>query len=134
MKKLFNKLLKCNHSSGQALVVLLVFMVVSLTIASAATVLILVNSASSSRVEQGIETDAIAESGIENALLQSLRNPNYTGETLTLGSGSVKVVVAGTGAKTATSSAIWGNFTRQIQVQFTDINNILNTNSWTELF
>ncbi len=127
-------LLARNNSSGQALVVLLVFMIVSLTIASAATVLILVNSLSSSRVEQGIETDALAESGIENALLQSLRNPLYTGETLTMGSGSVKVVVEGVGIKMATSSAVWGNFTRQVEVKFTDLNNVLNINSWTEIF
>lgn len=120
--------------SGQALVVLLVFVVVSLTITSAATVLILVNSLSASRVEAGIETQALAESGIENALLRLLRNPYYTGESLTVGSGSVTVVVVDGNPKTITSTATDGSFIKKIQATVSNNNNILQVLSWTEIF
>lgn len=119
---------------GQALVTLLVFVVISLIITSASVSIVLVNSLSASKFEQGLMARSFAESGIENALLRLLRDPGYTGETLNLNDGSATVTVAGTNPKTITSIGRIGNFTRTIEAQAAWTNYILSVTSWREIF
>ena len=121
--------------AGQTLVTLLVFTIVAITITSAAVVIILTNSAGTSRLEQGTNTYYSAESGAENALLRLLRDPNYTGETLPVGDASVLISVTNIGnTYTITSDATLGNFKRNIEVTATFVNNILTVDSWKEVF
>lgn len=103
---------------GQSLVTLLFFMVISITITSAAVIVVLVNSVSASKLEQGVNAYYVAESGTENALLQLLRNPSYAGETLTVGSGNATITVSGGGVNPYTILSVGkiGNFARTIQV------------------
>ena len=72
---------------GQALLTLLFFAIVGTTITSAAIVMILVNSLSGSKQQEGQIAYDIAQSGAENGLLRLIRNPTYTGETLPVGRG-----------------------------------------------
>ena len=118
---------------GQTLLMLLVFMIIALTVTSAATTLILVNSANTQKMEGGTIAFQIAESGIENALLRLLRNPAYTGETLPLNGGSATITVAGTNPYTITSIGENGNFTRTLQV-VVNYNGIMTFSSWREVF
>jgi len=121
--------------AGQALVTLLVFTIVAITITSAAVVIILTNSVGTSKLEQGTNTYYSAESGAENALLRLLRDPNYAGETLPVGNASVIISVANTGSTyTITSGATLGNFIRRVEVTATFVNNILTVTSWKEVF
>jgi hypothetical protein len=53
-----------------------------------------------------------AKAGYENALLRLLRDPDYTGETLTINGGSVTITVSGTDPKTITSIATKAGFTK----------------------
>ncbi len=119
---------------GQALVTLLFFMVIALTITTTAILVMAINSLTASKLEQGSTAYSVAESGIENALLRLLRNPNYTGETLVVGSGSAQIVVTGTTTKTITSTGTSGNFVRKIQVLVGYTNNILSITSWKETY
>lgn len=121
-------------SRGQALVVLLVFIVISITITSAAVVIILVNSRATTRFEQGVTTVALADSGAENALLRLLRDPQYSGETLTIGPDSVTVNVSGTSTKTIRSGATAGKYLRDVEVTAIATPGGITVTSWKEVF
>lgn len=119
---------------GQTLVTLLIFMIIGITITTAAVVMVIVNSRNVSRIEQGNDTLSIAESGVENALIRLLRDPAYTGETLLVGTGSTVVQITTSGnEKTITSTAVQGNFSRKLQVVLT-VNGELTITSWQEIF
>jgi len=121
--------------NGQALVTLLVFTIVAITITSAAVVIILTNSIGTSKLERGTNAYYSAESGAENALLRLLRNPNYTGETLTIDGATVVSTVGVSGSTyTITSDATSGNFKRTVRVIATFVSNILTVDSWKEIF
>ncbi len=122
------------NERGQALVVLLFFMAMALTVTSVAIVANIVNSTTTTRVQEGVATEQYAQSAAENALLRLLRDPSYVGETLTVGMGTVTVNVTGSGTKTITAVATNGNFTRKVVVQATVVNGILNVLSWREVF
>ena len=88
--------------SGQTLVLLLVFVAITITITSAAVAMMIINSQSGSRFELREITYTVAESGAENALLRLLRDPDYTGETLTIEDGTATITVTGSSVKTIT--------------------------------
>ena len=118
---------------GQALLMLLVFMIIAITVTSAATILILVNSRNTQKMEGGEIALHAAESGMENGLLRLLRNPFYTGENdLLIGSGTVDITVTGNNPYTITSTATNGNFTRTLQV-VVNYNGNMTINSWREI-
>jgi len=110
---------------GQALITLLFFTIIATTVTSAAVVMIITNSLSGTKFQQGSIAYEVAQAGIENAKLRLLRNPSYQGETLIVGQGSAVItVIKGDGNYTILSKGTIGNFTRQIQV-FADYNNSL---------
>ena len=125
---------KITNSSGQVLVTLLVFMVISIIITSAAVVILLVNSESGTKTVLGDEAYYTAESGAENALLRLLRDPYYNGETLQIGNGTATIAISGANPKTIQSIGKVGNFTRTIQVTTSYTDNVLTVTSWKELF
>ena len=118
---------------GQALVTLLFFMVIGITITSAAVVVIVTNALSATRFEQGTDAYDIAESGAENALLRLLRNPFYTGETLPIGNGTATITVANN-TIISSGSAAFNNEIRTIQVNTVYNNGILTVTSWKEMY
>lgn len=125
--------------NGQTLVTLLFFMVIAITITTAAIIIIFVNTQAETKVQQSQSAYYVAESGMENALMQSLRNPAYTGETLTIGEGtaSISATLSGTvttGTFIATSAGSVGNFVRKIQMIGLFTNNVFTVQSWKEIF
>lgn len=118
---------------GQALITLLIFVVVALTVTATATVLFVSNSQATTKLEVGLNALDIAESGAENALIRLLRDSTYTGETLPVGSGTATITVTGTNPKTITSTGRMGNFTRIIQV-VVSYSSILTVTSWKEIY
>jgi hypothetical protein len=125
---------------GQALITLLFFMVIGVTVTSAAVGMVLVNSISGSKQQQGELAYQIAESGAENGLLRVLRTPppDYTGETLAIGLGQADITVTGAGTVAKPyvilSKGKIGNFLRQVQIQATYQNNLLSVISKKEVF
>lgn len=119
---------------GQALITLLVFTIIVLTIGVGSAAMLVVNLQSSQKQEVSLDALSVAESGADNALLRLLRNPNYSGETLTVGSGTSEVVVSGSGTKTIVSTGTVGSHVRKIQVTAGYVNNILTVLSWEETF
>jgi hypothetical protein len=128
------KIQKCtlNHK-GQALITLLFFIVIAVTITSAAIILILVGSVSATKLQEGTKSYYIAESGIENALMRLIRNPSYTGETLPVGDGSVEISVTGASPYTITAIGGVGEYRRTIRATAQYVTGYLSVTSWEEI-
>ena len=139
IKNLFSKLTfyfslcTFNFEKGQALITLLFFVLISLTITSAAIIIIIINSISVSRFQEGTLAYYLAESGVENALLRLLRDPNYTGETLTIGTGTAVITVTGANPKTVVVVSQNGNFKRTVQAQMNYNNGYYTFSNWKEI-
>jgi len=131
-----NKKLNLNSHSGQALVTLLFFVLIGMTLISAAAVFVYENTKSASATEQGVYAYYAAESGVEEALLRMLRDPNYTGtpvgQPIPIGDGNVVVQVS-TASGLITTTGVYQNAKRKIQVQTVYNNNVLTITSWKEV-
>lgn len=120
---------------GQALISLLVFMIIAITITSAAIVITFTSSVNTSKVSQGTSAFQIAEAGIENALIRLLRDPSYTGETLVVDGGTSEITVTGTNPYVISSQGVYNDFLRVVEVTvFFDNNNVMTITNWEELY
>lgn len=119
--------------SGQVLVSLLFFMIIAIAVTSSAIIVSVINAQTTSAYEQTDVAYAIAEAGVENALVRLLRDPSYTGETLSLNGGSSLVQVSGVSPVTILSEGKIGTFLRKIQVQASYTNTTLTITSWKEI-
>lgn len=132
------KLLAIRYQQGQALITLLFFIIISITVTSAAVVMVLVSSLSGMKFQQGELAYEIAQSGADNAVLRLLRNPSYTGEVLPIGAGTATIQVTGTGSGgdpfVITSTGTTGNFVRKIQISATYNNNLLTPSDPKEVY
>lgn len=123
------------NQSGQALVVLLVFMVVAIFMTTMAVALVIVNATAVSQVEQGDMALKLAQSGADNALLRLIRNPSYTGtETFTLDTGQVTATVSGGNPIIIMSQGKLGGFVRSASVSASFVDSVLTINSWREVY
>lgn len=121
------------NQNGQTLVILLIYMVIAIIVTTASIALVINSSRGTDKIYQGANSLDIAESGAETAMIKLLRDTNYTGETLSVGSGQAVITVTGTNPKTIISKGTLNNFTRTIQVIVDTSNNTLNATSWKEI-
>lgn len=119
---------------GQTLVFLLVFMTMAIVVSTAAVMVVISNSHASSKLELSLIAYDVAESGAEEALLLTLRDPSYTGGTLTVGEGIATITITGANPKIILSQGVYNNFLRQVQVTATYVGGILTVTSWQEIF
>lgn len=124
---------KPKQQSGQALVALLAFMATAITLTTMATIVTLTSALATSKYTWGQDALSTAEAGIENALVRLVRDPAYTGETLTVGTGTATISVSGTSPKTITSVGKSGDFRRTVQITATHVNTMLTITSWSEV-
>jgi hypothetical protein len=122
------------HAGGQALVVLLFFMIIAITLSTTAVAVMVSNSLSVTRSELSAQALEIAEGGAQNALLQLIRMIDYTGETISLGDGTATITVSGINPKTIHSVGTISNISRTIQVIVTTTNGVSTITSWSELY
>ena len=118
------------YQKGQAVITLLFFMVIAISIITSVVIIVLNSATSGSNVEQGTVAYYSAETGAENALLRLLRDPTYAGETMNVGGATVTINVSG---NTITSTATYSNSIRKVQVQTLYNNNVLSVTSWKEI-
>jgi hypothetical protein len=118
---------------GQALVVLLFFMIIAITLSTTAVAVMVSNSLSVTRSELSARAIELAEGGAQNALVRLIRMTTYTGETMNLGDGTATITVSGTNPKIIQSVGTIGEVSRIIQVVVTTTNGISTITSWTEL-
>lgn len=120
---------------GSTLVILLVFILVATTIAATSASVIISNAQITRGAAQSMEAYYAAEAGVENAALQLLRNPEYTGETLQINSDTTAdIVVTNSGNYVVTSTGKSGPITRVIQANVDYTNSILTVISWKEIY
>lgn len=123
------------HSqSGQALVVLLMFTTVATMVGIAATLLSSYALGATTRVELSQSATDVSESGMENALIRLLRDPFYSGETLTLPDGVATITVTGASTKTITSVGKVGDFIHTVTATVTYTNGVYAVTSWVDTF
>jgi hypothetical protein len=122
--------MKAKNRQGQAILTLLFFMVISISIITAISLIILNNLSAGVNIEQGVVAYYAAEAGAENALLRMLRDPSYAGETMTVDDSDVVISVNG---GVITSIATYANSVRKIEVQTVYNNNVLTVSSWKEI-
>ncbi len=122
------------RESGQTMVALLSFMAMAITLTTAATMVTLANAMSSSKYTLGQDALNVAEAGADNALLRLARDPTYTGETLTVGTGTATITVSGTTTKTITSVGLSSGFRRTIVVTASQsaTTNVITPTAWVE--
>lgn len=121
-----------DKQAGQTLIALLIFMMVIITLTTVAATITIVNVRSNNAFADGQQALSYAESGAENALMRLMRNPAYTGETITFADGTVTISVSGTTSKTIVSEGTSGNHRRTVTVTADHINNVLAPTSWSE--
>ncbi len=122
------------HSAGMALVSVLIFSVVAMIIITAAISLSAVTSQSNQQFMQGQQALNNAETGAEIALIRLLRDPSYSGETLTLPDVDATIVISGSNPKTITATGVSGSSIRKIQVTTTTTAGVTEVVSWQEIF
>ena len=121
---------------GQAMVTLLFFVIMVITITAGAVIVLFSNSLSGTRFQQSSVAYQVAQSGAENAILRLLRDSTYRSETLVIGTGTASIVVTdnGGGSYTILSKGTSNNLTRQIQMNITTVNNVSTVTSQKEVF
>lgn len=125
---------------GQALITLLVFVVIGISVITMTAEVIMVNSIAGARQQQGELAFQIADSGAENALLRVLRTPPpaYTGETLSVGTGQSTITITGSGTTAdpyvIVSKGQVGNYLRQVEIRTRYQNNLLEVLSKKEIY
>ena len=134
-----NSLKGKKSQQGQSLISLLFFMVIGITVIAAATIILTTDILSASTQEQSTMSYYAAESGVEDALLRTLRNPTLTTTyTLTTADGTASVVITnaisgGTITDTIVSTGTSGSTTRKIQVVTGYISGQRTVTSWSEI-
>ena len=125
--------MKKNTHRGHTLILLIVFTAIAVTLTTAAALSTIINSDASVRLQEGYLILDQAESGVENAMLRLLRNPNYTGEVMTMGDTTVTIEVTGLNPKTITSVATSAEYSRTVAATVVDSGGALSISSWQEL-
>lgn len=118
---------------GQALITLLFFTIVSITIISTVAIVTLTQAKTTNIKVMSEATYFYAESGVEEALVRLLRNPTYSGGNLSIDQALITIQVTGVNSKIITSVATYLGIKRTIQVDVDYSNNILRVISWKEI-
>jgi len=118
------------NNNGQALITLIFFTIIAIMIATASISIITGSSTATGSIETEQSSYYMAESGIENAILRLLRDPNYTGESISINNGTTTITVTGSNPYTITSVGQLGVIKRTVQAVVSYNNNILSVTSW----
>lgn len=121
------------NNKGQTLIIFLIYILVAIIVTSAAVAVLLTGAKNTDKVYQGSTAYDLAESGAEVAILKLLRDPSYTGDTLTVGDGTATITITGTNPKIITSKGTLYNFTRSVQVTADTSNDVVTVTSWKQI-
>ncbi len=113
---------------------LTVFISIGLVITTMAVSQAITSLTGSSLIDRSMSVLRSAESGANEALLRIVRDPNYTGETLTVADSTVTITVAGSSTKTITIASTDGTFRHQLQLITQEVNGIMTLQSWTQIY
>lgn len=119
------------YQSGQALVMLLFFIMIGITITSTAVFVVINNSLATTDTEQGEIARELAETGAENALLQIIRG-NFANENISTPDGSVAISITNGANITIDSVGSSGNYVKHVRVMASKDGKI-DVTSWKEI-
>lgn len=125
--------MKHSTQTGSALLAIIVISAIATTIFTAASSSLLGQLIQSNTSTNSSKSYLLAESGIEDAVLNLLRNPDYTGGTLTLDSNDITIEVTGTNPKTITATVVFNNTKRTLEITALYSENNLQITSWREI-
>lgn len=124
-----------HRDKGQALIGVLAIIAISTVLVSSLMINSLISADSSLKLRQSSSAITIADSYMQNAFIKLIRDPNYTGETLTLNDGRVIIEITGENPKYILIKSIGpqNDILRQLssQVNF-DSNGAVSITNWTE--
>lgn len=120
------------NNSGQTLIALLIYMLVAMTITLAAVAVAITNIKANNSFVTGNAALTNADSGVNEAIIQLIRNPSYTGGTITLNGGTATISISGTNPIVITSVGEIGNFKRTVTADATSSNNLISITKWNE--
>lgn len=104
-----------------------------MAITAAASAIVSINSLSTTTFQNSAEALSVAESGLEDSLIRLLRNPNFSGETLTVGGGTATITVSGSNPVIITSKGTAGQYQRTLQATVTFTSGVMTVSSWKEI-
>jgi len=124
-------------NKGQAMISILLVLALAIIFITTAAVIYLTETDFSFNSRKSNEIYYNAEAGLENAILQILRQPSYSGETLTFDDSSVTISVgSGPGPNqetiTASGKSNSNKFIRNLKAIVEINNRIVNLISWRE--
>ena len=125
-------MMKRLSESGQTVIALLIFMMLAIVLTTTAAAVTAINTRSNNSFIAGEQARQNAEAGVEDAMQMLLRNPNYTGGSMTFADGTATITVSGTTTKTIVSQGINGNFRRTITATVAYASNNFTLNTWSE--
>lgn len=125
---------RVHFHSGHSAVMLLIFVVVGMLVITASVTMNITLSKNAVRFEDSTLALHLAEAGVENALIRLLRDPTYTGETLTTPEGTTTITVQGTEFQVIDATASSFSSTRRLQVEVDRSSGSMDITSWKEVF
>ncbi len=132
MKKIGKKT-TFDEQKGSILIALLIFIVVGITMTSAAIMIMIDSTVISADTLIADQSLMVAESGVENAILRLLRDPSYTGEVMEIEDGRAEVTVTNAGTILINSTGIVGRTSRTVTVELIRELGVWRVSSWKEM-
>ncbi|MBI2036445.1 hypothetical protein HYT17_02355 [Candidatus Microgenomates bacterium] len=118
---------------GQALIMVILIGIIALIAVVSAATLVISELKKNTAVSFGVSQYQTTYGALENALMRLLRNPNYTGETVILGSSTCTITVVGSSPKTVESRCSDGKYSRKIGAQVTFTGGVMTVSGISEL-
>jgi hypothetical protein len=130
------KIVNHKFKEGQALIGVLAVIAVSIVLVSSLMMNSLISADSSLKLRQSSIAISAADSYMQNALIKIIRDPNYTGETLTLDNGRVIIEVTGDNPKNVSIKSInsQNDILRQLSADVGyNASGAISVSNWTEI-
>lgn len=121
---------------GQALVGTLAIVAIASALVASIVLNSLINAESSLRFRQSNTVLNLAETALQNAIIKLERDPDYTGESLTLNDNRVIIEITGSNPKIVSVRSLNSSseILRKLEAQVSfDSNGAISVNNWREL-
>lgn len=122
-----------NSQKGYVLTSLLIFIVVIVLISTTSILVSISSMRGQTHFDSGRQALMAADSGIENAILRLLRDPDYNGETLEIDGTTVEILVEINNQFIITAVADSGAHEKTVRVTLDRVDGVLQIISWKTL-
>lgn len=119
--------------TGQALIMVILIGMIALIAVVSSTTLVVGELKKNTIATVGIAQYHVTYGALENAFIRLLRDPNYSGETLTLSPSTCYITVAGASTKTVVARCTDGTYVRKIQATVTFSSAIMSVSAISEI-